>query len=119
MANRRLNPNELKKANLLLDYIREKIKELADSDKELVFAYRRKIFKELIYDERSTPAERKRLKKLKYETQNGLCEICRNQLPEKYTVLDRFQAINGYVPENTRLICQDCDTKEQSKKSYS
>jgi hypothetical protein len=43
MANRMLNAEELEKANRFLDRVREQIKELSGDDRELEFAYNRKI----------------------------------------------------------------------------
>jgi hypothetical protein len=49
VANRNLSSEELKMARSLLDEIREKLDVLAAGDLNLLFAYRRKIYKELIY----------------------------------------------------------------------
>ena len=48
----------------------------------------------------------------------SLCAICDKELPEKYTVLDRIKAVEGYTPENTRLIHQKCDVSLQESKGY-
>ena len=63
MANRQLTPEELEQANALLDDIRSKLVALSAGEKDLLFAYRRKIFKELTYDERSKPMVRRKLKR--------------------------------------------------------
>ena len=42
---------------------------------ELLFAYRRKVYKELICDKRDKPMKRRRLKALKRQEQNGLCAL--------------------------------------------
>jgi len=47
MANRNLTPDELIKASALLSEIRDKLEDLSGGDRELRFAYRRKIMKEL------------------------------------------------------------------------
>lgn len=52
MPNRNLTPDELKLANELLAGIRERLIKLAGNDPQLLFAYRRKVSKELSYDER-------------------------------------------------------------------
>jgi hypothetical protein len=91
---------------------------LSQGDKELLFAYRRKIFKELTYDERSKPIIRRNLKVQKRNEQRGLCAICGKELPEKYTVLDRLNAADGYTKQNTRLIHQECDVEHQTSKGY-
>lgn len=113
-----LTRGELEKAQTLLRSIRRRLKNLSGDNGELFFAYRRKVYKELVYDERSKPMARVRLKKLKRVEQGGLCAICKKRLPESYCVLDRFEAIDGYTVKNTRLICQRCDTKQQASKRY-
>lgn len=65
MANHNLTPDELKLVNDLLTQIREQLKALSGDDPNLLFAYRSKVAKQLIYDERSTPAHRRKLKALK------------------------------------------------------
>lgn len=119
MANRRLTSEELIIARELLEGIRNQIIERSGGDIELLFALRRKIFKELTYDERSSPAFRKKLKAMKFAQQKGICPICNETLPKTYAVLDRFNAIDGYNVENTRLIHSACDTDIQKSRSYS
>ena len=53
MPNRTLSPNELLNANALLVEVRARLKALAGGNSALLFAYRRKIYKELTYDERT------------------------------------------------------------------
>jgi len=118
MPNRRLTLDELVKANALLAEVREKLKVFAEGDPELQFALRRKLYKELSYDERSKPMVRRKLKIAKRQAQNGICPLCHNPLQEKYCVLDRFNAAAGYTSENTQLICQDCDVKTQAARGY-
>lgn len=118
MANRQLSPEELAQANVLLSEIRAKLEALSRGDSELLFAYRRKVFKELTYDERSKPMVRRKLKERKWKEQRGLCAICGKELPERYTVLDRLNAAGGYTKENTRLIHQKCDEKHQEERGY-
>ena len=118
MPNRRLTSAELVLANMLLNEIRAKLARLSGGNKALLFAYRRKAFKELSYDERSKPAVRKMLKSQKRKEQRGLCAICRKVLPSKYTVLDRIRAVDGYTLRNTRLIHQACDVAYQTSKAY-
>jgi hypothetical protein len=68
MANRRLTTPELKKANALLTVIRARLLALSGEDPALLFAYRRKIAKQVVYDERSTPMFRRKLKIRKMKT---------------------------------------------------
>ena len=118
MTNRRLSPLELAKANALLVDIRARLETLSSGDFELLFAYRRKVFKELTYDERSKPSVRRKLKDDKWKQQRGLCALCCKELPEKYTVLDRLNAVDGYTDANTRLIHSECDVAFQVSRGY-
>jgi hypothetical protein len=118
MSNRTLTKGEIEKARHLLDAIREQLELLSGGDPELLFAYRRKVYKELSYDERDKPMARRALKKRKRIEQKDLCPICMKPLPETYCVLDRFNASGGYTDKNTRLIHQDCDSAAQKSKRY-
>lgn len=118
MANRQLTAAELEQANKLLVEIRSKLEAMGRGDKDLLFAFRRKVSKELTYDERSKPMARRKLKDKKRKEQRGLCAICRKDLPERYTVLDRLNAADGYTIKNTRLIHRECDAKQQEEKGY-
>jgi DNA repair exonuclease SbcCD ATPase subunit len=118
MPNRNLSREELERANSLLGDIRTKLKALAFGDADLLFAYRRKIAKELGYDERSKPMIRRKLKTLKRKEQGGVCPICSKPLPEKYNVLDRISAAAGYTAENTRLIHDECDRQVQRERNF-
>ena len=118
MTNRQLSKGELEKANELLDEIRVRLWKLANDDEELLLAYRRKVYKELTFDERGKPAHRRRLKQRKRKEQGSLCVVCGEPLPEKNAVLDRYKAIDGYTEDNTRLIHQDCDVEIQSSRNY-
>jgi hypothetical protein len=118
MPNRNLTPEELGKANVLLLDLTERMKYLSGGDPELLFAYRRKIAKELTYQERGKPMHRRALKAHKMGEQGGLCAICKEQLPDRGAVLDRIEAMAGYTPENTRLLCPSCDTAVQAGQRY-
>jgi hypothetical protein len=118
MPNRNLTLDELAKASELLREIREHLKAMAGGDRELEFAYRRKIVKELGYDERSKPGARNKVKAIKLREQGGKCAECGEPLPQKYSVLDRKHAVDGYTPENTELIHAECDYKRQAVKGY-
>jgi DNA repair exonuclease SbcCD ATPase subunit len=119
MANRILTPPELAIANRLLDRIRAELQEISRGDNQLLFAYRRKLYKELTYDERGKPMQRRRLKQKKYHEQGGVCPICGKMLPKTYAVLDRLTASEGYTAENTRLIHRECDAQIQAARGYS
>jgi hypothetical protein len=119
MPNRNLTRDELELARALLNEIRGRLNALAGNDDDLLFAHRRKIAKELGYDERSAPMARRKLKTRKRREQEGLCARRRKDLPEKYAVLDRLAAAKGYTAENTRLICETCDREVQAERRYS
>lgn len=119
MPNLRLSKTEIEEARLLLTMVRTSLGQLAGDDHELLFALRRKVYKELVYDERSKPAVRRKLKDLKRQQQGGLCSKCSQQLPLKYCILDRFVASSGYTVENTQLICSACDVSIQQSRTYS
>lgn len=118
MPNRNLNIDELKRADELLEDIRERLTSLAAGDPLLRFAYRRKVVKELGYDERGKPGARAKLKALKWGQQNGRCPHCGNELPLKYSELDRKNAADGYTVENTELVHAKCHQERQAAKAY-
>jgi len=97
MPNRNLTPTELTQANTLLVEIRQRLNELAAGDPAALFAFRRKIAKELTYDERGKPAERNKLKACKFGEQGGICPECGDSLPAKFAELDRKNAMDGYT----------------------
>ncbi|MBV8978471.1 MAG: hypothetical protein JOZ13_13950 [Alphaproteobacteria bacterium] len=118
MPNRNLTPEELVNAKVLLEEVRRRLAELADGDEGALFAYRRKIAKELQYDERGKPGERRLLKARKIGEQGGKCPLCDEILPEKNSVLDRLSAMDGYTLKNTRVLCPRCDTNVQRERGY-
>jgi hypothetical protein len=118
MPNRNLNADELKLANKLLADIRKRLASLAGTDPLLLFAYRRKVVKELGYDGRSKPGSRAKLKALKWGLQKGICPDCPKPLPLKYSELDRKNAADGYTVENTDLVHAECHQARQAAKRY-
>jgi len=119
MPNRQLTDDERKLLfEPLISEVRTRLKNLGKGDENLMWALRRKLTKELGYDERSKPMHRKILKLKKMAAQKGLCAVCRKALPEKNSVLDRFEAMDGYTEQNTRLICADCNVKIQEQRGY-
>lgn len=119
MPNPRLTKEQLLLANELLNSVRLRLNELSKGDSNLLFALRRKIAKELTYDERGKPSDRAKLKKLKFKEQNGICPICCKSLPDKDIILDRRAAIDGYTPENTQLVHRHCDWEIQKLRNFS
>ena len=83
MPNRQLSASELETlACPLLARVREQLTALANGDAGLLWALRRKLYKELLYDERSKPMQRVALKKLKRNQQNDVCAHSGGQLQE-------------------------------------
>jgi ribosomal protein L44E len=119
VPNRNLSVRELADvfAPLLAD-VRSRLVLLAGGDDALHWALRRKLAKELTYDERSKPMQRRALKGRKRKAQEGLCTECRSALPLSGAVLDRLNAMDGYTDGNTRLICPGCDVRIQMEKRY-
>src|SRR5262245_2000934 len=110
MPNRQLTRDELQTLfRPLLEDVRGRLRSLSADDERLLFALRRKLAKELGYDERGKPMQRRQLKAGKRALQRGKCAICSELLPEKNVVLDRLEAKAGYTEANTRLICRSCD----------
>ena len=120
MPTRKLSEEELRITNSLLEEIRLSIQKLSGNDSDLQFAIRRKIAKELTYDERGKPMQRKKLKLKMLRLQNGLCANCNNPLPllARGAVLDRQNAMAGYTVENVKLICRKCDDKIQESRTF-
>jgi hypothetical protein len=118
VANRTLTIDELTAAHALLAEIRKKLDQLAGGDPLLLFAYRRKVMKELSYDERGKPVARAKLKSLKWGLQQYRCAHCRKLMPMAYSELDRKNAAEGYTLENTELVHAECHQARQAAKRY-
>jgi hypothetical protein len=118
MSTRKLTQDELVKMRRLLKRVRSSFLVLSEGDSSLLFAYRRKLYKELIYDERGKPAARRKLKVQKFESQKGRCAQCRKKLPTKGAVLDRREAMKGYTASNVRLVCPECNVRIQERRKY-
>lgn len=109
---------EIEWVNEFLKEIIGKIDVKSEGDPELRFALRRKIYKELTYAERSRPMNRVRLKRETRALQSDICPGCKEPLPDSYTVLDRFEAVKGYVASNVRVLCETCDRRIQRERRY-
>lgn len=114
MANRELSADEIERLfKPLIDDIRKSIAALSKGDKALLWALRRKLTKELTYDERGKPMLRRKPKDQKRAEQDNKCAGCGCSLSVKYAVLDRKEDMKGYTAQNTRLLCVSCDSKIQ------
>jgi len=120
MPNRQLTQSEIETLlTPLLASVRSSLQQLSAGNDELMWALRRKLAKELSYDERGKPLQRKLLKAQKRGEQGNRCALCANELPEKNAVLDRIEAMKGYTAGNTRLLCPACDLSVQEQRGYS
>jgi hypothetical protein len=119
MANPRLTKEQREELFApLLDRVLADLEISSAGDLRVLWAMRRKLAKELMHLERSTPAARTKLKALKWQSQNGLCALCGGAMPQKHSELDRFEAFLGYTESNTRLVHHECHIKDQAKKGY-
>lgn len=119
MPNRQLTPQELSELFApLIEDVRNRLITLSGGDDALHFALRRKLSKELSYDERGTPSERNKLKAFKRGAQGNKCAQYRRELPEEDVILDRIEAMRGYTADNTRLLCRECDYAQQKERRF-
>ncbi len=119
MGNRKLSEQELGEVfRPILEEVRSRLVRAAGGDVQLHWALRRKLAKELVYDEREKPAKRQRLKRQKRRQQDGKCQKCGSELPQRGAVLDRLDAMKGYTLENTRVLCPRCDLELQVSRGY-
>jgi hypothetical protein len=117
----RLTAEDAAFCTTVLANVRAELETQADGDAIRLHALRRRVVKYLGYDEKSTPGERRALKKRKLAEQAGLCFLCGEALPTDgyYAVLDRRVAHLGYTDENVNLIHAHCDYANQEQKGFS
>jgi hypothetical protein len=114
----RLTLEQSARANELLELVRERLKELSRGDPKVHHHMRRRIMKRLEFDERDTPAARRKLKDQKWKEQRGKCAMCKEDLPETETELDRLDSYGGYTRENTQLLHHACHRKQQAERGF-
>ena len=102
----------------LLDRIKEELRVASGGDPKTLHQMRRYVMKRLEFEERGTPMQRRKLKDQKWKRQRGLCEVCKEDLPERGAELDRLDPLLGYTDENTRLICHACHRKAQEDRNF-
>ena len=120
MTTRKLSDLERKRTVGLIGKLRAEIDRVSAGDRYLRFAINRKIFKELTYDERGTPMQRRAQKRQKYTEQGGTCPECGKPLEPggRNAELDRVEAMDGYTAANTHLIHHDCHRLSQEAKGF-
>lgn len=119
MPNRQLTSIELEKTFApFMRGVRDLLLALSRGDDALQWALRRKLSKELQFDERGKPGHRRKLKTLKRKQQENRCAICDEALPAEDVILDRLEAMGGYTSENTRLLCRKCDYAVQKERGF-
>ena len=119
LPNRTLTPAERLElfAPLFADVV-AKLEAASAGDTTLLWALRRKLVKDIGYLESDTPMHRSKLKATKRAEQQNLCANCGRELPAQGAELDRFEAMLGYTPENTRLLCHECHRDLQREKRF-
>ncbi|ADW70783.1 hypothetical protein [Granulicella tundricola] len=95
----------------ILAAVRTALQEAAEGDLDVLHQMRRYVGKRLEFDERGTPTQRRKLHELKWKSQQGICALCPEPLPERGAELDRLVATAGYTEENTRLVHHACHLK--------
>lgn len=118
MANRRLTDTERAVAHEILATIRKLIAEKSGGNQALEWAMRRMIYTRMMHDERGTPMHRRALKQKVFAFQKGKCPICKKPLAPKDNILDRIEAMPGYVEGNVRLLCRACDFNVQNERKF-
>ncbi|UDL95525.1 HNH endonuclease [Lichenihabitans sp. PAMC28606] len=118
MPSRKLTKHEAEQADAILERVKADITREAGDDPVLLFALRRRTFIRLMYWERSTPAERRKLQKLKYAEQDSKCAICGEEMEMVGSELDRFDPVLGYNPLNVQLVHHECHVADQADKGY-
>lgn len=118
MPSRKLTAAEIAQADAILTRVKNDITTAAQGDPVLLFALRRRTFIRLMYWERSTPAERRKLQRIKFAEQEGRCAICGKAMEQAGAELDRLDPVPGYTVENTRLVHHACHVADQKAKGY-
>ncbi|MGI9045468.1 MAG: hypothetical protein ACR2FI_01470 [Burkholderiales bacterium] len=93
--------------------VKAELHSLSGGDARLMWALRRKLAKELVYIERSTPAARNKLKALTWAKQNGNCALCGQAMPQKVPSLTapRHTSVTLKAMSGWFTICATTKTK--------
>lgn len=94
------------------------LQRVSGGNKDVIWALRRKLAKDLTYLERGTPTERKILKAVMWHKQKGKCAICKKRMELRNSELDRKVTVRGYIESNVRLVHHDCHIKDQARRGF-
>ena len=109
MITPKLNPQQTADADALFTRLKADLLALSGGDEDLLFNFRRKMYKELMYDERGTPLARQRLKKATWKLQEGKCAVCGKELAFEGSELERIYAPKGFVEGNVKVVHHECN----------
>jgi DNA repair exonuclease SbcCD ATPase subunit len=98
--------------------VTKSLEQLSAGDTDVLFALRRKLFKELSYQERGSPMLRGKIKQQRRKIQSNICPVCNKTLPENHAHLHRLEAKIGYTVENTQLVHSKCHISGQELLGY-
>ena len=113
-----LREEERQKVLPILESARRALEIASGGDPIVLHQMRRYVAKRLEFDERGTPAQRRKLHELKWKRQRGICALCPEPLPERGAELDRLIATEGYTEANTQLVHHECHRKAQEARVY-
>jgi hypothetical protein len=95
-----------------------KIQAAAKGDPGLFYAFVQKIGGTILYVNRDRAIDRGKMRRLKFQKQDGLCGMCDQRLTLKGSNLHRFYAPNGYSSENTVLLHPGCHNRHHKQEKY-
>lgn len=109
MITPKLTPEQMKQADELFARLKADLLALSNGDDDLLFNFRRQMYKGLMYDERGTPLARQRLKKATWLKQEYKCAVCGLELPFEGSELERLYAPKGFVEGNVKVVHHACN----------
>lgn len=109
MITPKLNPEQMAQADALFAKLKADLFALSNGDDDLLFNFRRQMYKSLMYDERGTPLARQRLKKATWQKQESKCAVCGLELPLEGAEIDRLIPSKGFVEGNVKVVHHECN----------
>lgn len=114
MITPKLTPEQKAQADDLFARLKADLLALAGGDDDLLFNFRRQMYKGLMYDERGTPLARQRLKKATWQKQEGNCAVCGKELPLEGAEIERLIPSKGFVEGNVKVVHHECGHLDRS-----